>query len=330
MDGRTVVVTGASSGIGRATALALAGRGDHVVLAARDRQALEDVAEQCRAAGGTADVIPTDVTDADAVHELARRAAAGGRLDGWVNAAAVWSHGRFTDTPDAVLRQVLDTTYLGTVHGTRAALEVMLPRGGGVVVCVSSLYGLLGAPYVAPYMAAKWAVTGLCEAVRPELLGTGVHLCTVLPGAVDTPIHRSAATVLRRRLRPLPPVVTPESVADAVVAVLDRPRPRTVVGKAQLPAVWLQRAAPGVADRLLRWGQDVVAGAHGGTASRPSSEGPAVLVDEGNLATPGDHATRDGWVARDRSVAAGAFGLAAAALVTAARRRGGRGRGSGS
>ncbi len=154
---KVVVITGSSSGIGRGAALAFAARGDRVVLAARSAQKLTEAAAECRELGGAALAVPTDVSDEAAVQELVRRAVKEfGRIDVWVNAAAVWSYGRFEDTPPAVFRQIIETTLFGQVHAVRAVLPQFRAQGYGVLVNVASLYGRVSSPYVAPYVTAKW------------------------------------------------------------------------------------------------------------------------------------------------------------------------------
>ncbi|GGB99513.1 SDR family NAD(P)-dependent oxidoreductase [Cellulomonas carbonis] len=308
---RVVVVTGASSGIGRATAHAFAERGDTVVLAARSAGTLEDVARECVERGGRVTVVPTDVTDAGAVTALVRRAVADhGRVDVWVNAAAVWSYGRFEDTPDEVFRRVLDTTLLGQVHAARAVLPVLRAQGRGVIVNVASVYGLVSAPYVSAYVAAKWGLVGFTEVLRHELRDLpDVHVCAVLPGTVDTPIYRHAANVVGRRIRPLPPVVAPERVAAAVVRVAGRPRARTVVGRAQHVAVWVHALTPGLyervagplVDRLTLLDEPVAPTT--GTVERPD---------------PGSNAVRDGWRSRDAARVGAGLAVVGGAVAGAA------------
>lgn len=311
-----MVVTGASSGVGRAVAHAFAARGDHVVLAARSAQSLAEVAQECRQRGGTGLAVPTDVTDQAAVHALAESAVDHlGRIDVWVNAAAVWSYGRFEDTTEAVFRQVLETTFMGQVNGARAALPHFRAQGRGTLVTIASIYGLVSSPYVAPYVAAKWALVGFSEVLRQELRGEpAIAVCTVLPGTVDTPIYRHAANTVGRELRPLPPVVSPERVAAAVVRLADRPRSRTVVGRTQHAGVWLHRLAPGLYDRVVGPAVRLLTlrrrrvEPHDGTVFHPDTPSNAV---------------RDGWRAHDgRLLGAAGAAVGGAVWVTALVRRG--------
>lgn len=287
-----VVVTGASSGIGRATAHAFAARGDTVLLAARSVSTLHEVARECAELGGRGVVVPTDVTDPAAVAALARRAVEDhGRIDVWVSAAAVWSYARFEDTSEEVFRRVVDTTLFGQVNAARAVLPVLRGQGRGVLVNVASVYGVVSAPYVSAYVAAKWGLVGFTEVLRHELRDhPGVHVCAVLPGTVDTPIYRHAANRVGRRIRPLPPVVAPERVAAAVVRVSDRPRARTVVGRTQHVAVWVHTLAPALYERLA-----------GPLVDRLTLLDEPTAPTEGTVARPDppSNAVRDGWRARD-------------------------------
>ena len=321
-EAQVVVVTGASSGIGREVALRLAGRGDRVVLAARTASSLEEVADACRRRGAEALVVPTDVADEAAVAELARRAVdAFGRIDVWVGAAATWSYGRFEDTPADTFAAVLGTTLLGQVHGARAVLPVFRAQGRGTLVCVSSLYGRLTSPYVAPYVTAKWGLQGFTEVLRQELRDApGIAVCTVLPGTVDTPVYRHAANHTGRDIRPLPPVVSAGRVAAAVLRVIDRPRRQVVVGRTLQSAVPLHALAPRLYDaavvpltRVVTLRRTRVA-PHDGTVFAPDAASNRVA---------------DGWRRHDARLLAGvtlavsASGALAAAARGALRRRGG-------
>ena len=310
-NSKVVVITGASSGIGRAAAQAFAARGDTVVLLARSARGLEEVADDCRAAGGRVLAVPTDVSDEQAVRQAAARAVEEfGRIDAWVNVAAVWSYGRFEDTPSDVFRQIVDTTLFGQVHAARAVLPQFRAQGYGVLVNVASLYGVLSSPYVSAYVTSKWGLVGLSEVLRQELRDApGIEVCTVLPGAVDTPIYRHAANYIGRDIRPLPPVSSPQRVARALVRAVDRPKARIVVGQAQRLGSWAHHVAPRLYDRLV--GPVVHLGA---LRSTP------VEAHRGNVfePDPDSNGVDDGWRQHDHRRMGQAAALAALSAGTAA------------
>lgn len=256
MRGAVVVVTGASSGIGRATALACAGRGAHVVLAARSAAQLDRVAAQCRQRGGAALAVPTDVTDGAAVTALAAAATRRfGRIDVWVNAAGVGILGRFDQTPPQELRRLLEVNVIGAVHAARAAVPVMRRQGGGVLIDIASLLGArLEAPYMGAYSMSKAALTTFDEVLRQELALLGdrrIAVCTVLPAGVDTPFFRHAANHTGRGLRSLPPLATPERIARTVVRTARRPRRRVLVGPYAHTLAAAHAVAPGIVRRAV-------------------------------------------------------------------------------
>jgi len=226
--GSVVVVTGATSGIGRATALELLRRGATVVGVARDADELAGLREHGLIAQ------PADVSDAEAVDAVARDVVARlGRIDGWVNCAGVVQFGAFLDVPLADVRRVLDVDLMGYVHGCRAVLPHMLERGHGVIVNVSSVLGVIALPYGAAYSMAKFGVRALGVSLRQELRtsgASGVRVATVLPAAIDTPIWRDAGNRTGTRLRLSPPTYTPERVARIVVDQLRVPRRGVVAG----------------------------------------------------------------------------------------------------
>lgn len=250
-----VVITGASSGIGRATALGFAGQGACLVLGARRAEALEDVAGQCREHGARAIAVPTDVTDPEAVQTLADRAVAEfGRIDVWVNNAAVSYFSPLLEVPLEDVRRVLDVNVMGCVHGTRAALPVMRRQGRGVLVNVSSVVAEISLPYTSAYSMSKAAVRALGVSLREELRLEGlgdVQVCTVLPASIDTPFCRHAANYTGRAARPVAPVSDARAVARAVVGAARRPRREVVVGALGRSMVLQHRIAPGATEALI-------------------------------------------------------------------------------
>jgi len=248
-----VLVTGASSGIGRATAHRLADRGTRLVLAARSRPALEVVAEECRQRGADVLLVPTDVSDEAAVKALVQAAVERfGRLDACVHAAAVVAYGRFEDVPTAVFDQVIRTGVLGTANVSRSALQVFRSQRSGTLVIMGSLLGKISTPYMSSYVATKAAVESLGRVLTIEQRDLdNVHVCVVSPGSVATPVFRQAANYVGRYGRPPPPVVSAERVAVKIVERLDHPRSRTSVGIANPFMIFGFRALPGVFDLLV-------------------------------------------------------------------------------
>jgi len=256
MHGKTVVVTGASSGIGRATARLLASRGANVVLVARSRKSLTEAERECRGVARTGSktlVLVADVADADAVDAALDSASERfGRIDAVVHSAAVLAYGRFEDVPADVFDTAISVTLGGTANTVRSALRHFRAQDGGSLVVVGSLLGKIATPYMSSYVTAKWAVHGLVRTVQIETRSEpGIDVSLVSPGGVNTPVYRQAGTYLGWHGRPPPPVDSPERVARAVVAAVERPRRETSVGLANPIAVLGFRALPGVYDLLV-------------------------------------------------------------------------------
>ncbi len=251
---RTVLVTGASSGIGRASALALAARGDNVVLVSRSAQALAAIDRECREAGGASLALPADVADREAVEAaFATAETVFGRVDAVVHSAATLAYGRFEDVPAEVFDAALATTLGGTTNVSRAALRAFRRHGSrGSLVVVGSVVGKIVAPYMSTYATAKWAVHGLVRTLQIEARSTpGIGITLVSPGGVDTPVYTQAGTYVGVHGRPPPPVDPPEKVARAVVTAIDHPRREVSVGRTNAFVLVGFRVLPGLYDVLV-------------------------------------------------------------------------------
>ena len=318
MIGESVaVVTGASSGIGRATALALAGRGADVVLAARSEQSLGDVVAECTRAGARAIAVPTDVTDEPAVDALAARAVdTFGRIDVWINSAAVIAFGEFEKTPAEVYRQVIETNLFGQIHGARAVLPHFRRDGSGVLINVGSVWGAVSSPYVSAYVVSKFGVRAfsesLQEALRLERATRDIHVSTILPQCVDTPIFQHAATYTDNQPTAVPPVIGPQRVVRAILRTIEHPRRRRNVG-AFAPVLEIGHAVlPGLFSRTVPTAMNIVA-----FSRRPSRPGPGNVFEP----MPDRNRVDGGWRRTPVRAAIGVAAAAAAAVATALRRR---------
>jgi NAD(P)-dependent dehydrogenase (short-subunit alcohol dehydrogenase family) len=252
--GRVVVVTGASAGVGRATAHAFADRGDAVALIARDALALEDAAREVESRGGRALVLPLDVSDSAAVDVSAARVEAElGPIDIWVNNAMVSVFSPVREMTADEYRRVTEVTYLGYVHGTLAALRSMLPRGEGVIVQVGSALAYRAIPLQSAYCAAKHAINGFSESLRVELLhdGSRVRVTQVQLPAVNTPQFDWVRSRLSGRAQPVPPIFQPEVIAEGIVWAAEHDRRELVIGLSADLAILGDKVAPGLADRYL-------------------------------------------------------------------------------
>ena len=252
---RTILITGASRGIGEKTALRFASSGARLVLVARGREALDDVARRCRIAGAP-DVLalPADIGDTDAVHELFDTALAHfGHLDVVVQNASVAAFGRFTDIPTEVFDAVLRVNVLGAATVCREALQHFRERGRGSLVVVGSLLGHAAVPLMSPYVMSKFAVTALVRILRQETRADrDITVHGIYPGAVDTAIYPLSANYSGRLARVLPFNDGPDKMARAIVDISSRRSGDRQVGLANRPMLLGYRLFPWAFDLMVR------------------------------------------------------------------------------
>ncbi len=274
-----IVITGASSGIGRATALECARRGASVVVSGRRHSALNELARQCEDEGGGAIAVPADVNDPEAMKHLAREAVDRfGRIDVWFNNAAVTVAGYFDEVPEDVYRQVIETNLFGVINGTRAALPYFREQGRGTLINHSSVIGKFGTSKFSAYSTSKAGIIGFSESLRQEMRGTGIDVCVVLPAAIDTPIYNQAANFSGLTVKPVDPIYPASQVARAVCSLIERPRPQVYVGATGKLVSLIREVAPyALTDRLIgrTWEQDHFtarpADRHGGNVFEPDA-----------------------------------------------------------
>ncbi len=300
---RVVVLTGASSGIGHATALAFARDAD-LVLAARGKDGLDAVALACRRLGAGVEVVPTDVADAAAVQALGAAAIRRfGRIDVWINNVGIGVVGAFDRVPLEAHRRVVDANLIGHMNGAHVAIGHFRGRGRGTLINMISVAGFAAAPYAAAYCATKFALRGFSEALRAELSALpDIHVCEVYPTFVDTPAMAHGANHTGRSLKPPPPLLDPREVADVVVSLAARPRASVTVGSVAAPARIAHAVAPDLVGRVSRWVMDLA-----------FARADAVPVTDGNLYTPSVGHAIDGGYRRPAARRAGVLGLVAAA-----------------
>ena len=251
---QVVMITGASAGVGRATAQAFARRGTSIGLLARGRAGLDGAARDVEAAGGQSVILQADVANADHVDAAASILEdAFGPIDIWINNAMASVFSPIREMNAGEFKRVTEVTYLGVVHGTLAALRRMSPRNRGVIIQVGSALAYRGIPLQSAYCAAKHAVEGFCDSLRTELLhdGSGVKVTMVQLPALNTPQFDWVKSRLGGRAQPVPPIFQPEVAADAIVWAADHPRREYFVGFPTVEAIVGDRIAAGLADRYL-------------------------------------------------------------------------------
>ncbi|WP_328475358.1 SDR family NAD(P)-dependent oxidoreductase [Actinoplanes sp. NBC_00393] len=271
-----VLVTGASSGIGRATALAFAAEGARLVLAARSPGALAEVERDCRARGAQVLVVPTDIGDPAAVERLAHSAVQRyGRIDVWVEAAAVGIAGPLGSESVDEIRRLVDTNVFGSVLCSRAALTTFRRQGDGTLVLVGSLLSVFPNPTIPLYSMSKFAIRGLALSLQQAVARhPRIRVSLVLPGPVDTPFFRRAANHSGRQLRAIPPAYAPERIAAKIVSCARRPRRQATAGVVSHLALVAHRLAPRVTETVVgQWGGALVTRAAG------AAPGPGALFD---------------------------------------------------
>jgi NAD(P)-dependent dehydrogenase (short-subunit alcohol dehydrogenase family) len=325
MTAETVVITGATSGIGRATARRFAGPGAQIALLARGTDGLEATRREIEAAGGRALVLPTDVADAAAVDAAAQRVEDElGPIDIWINNAMATVFAFLWDVEPDEFRRAGEVTYFGSVWGMQAALARMRPRDRGTIVQVGSALAFRGIPLQSAYCGAKHGVQGVFESLRTELRHekSHVHLTAVhLPG-VNTPQFEHARDKFDKVSQPVAPVYQPELAADAIHWAAHHRRREVYVGLPTTYTILGNKVAPGLAERYL-----AATGVNGQLSGRPR---PAHRPDNLFDTVPGDPGARgpydakahlrsaQWWVTRHRRVlGAAALGAVAAGLAGA-------------
>jgi len=246
-EGKVAIVTGASLGIGRATALALAEQGACVALASRNSQTLSGLAEDLRRRGKQVLVITTDVTQQDQVQALVREVVAQwGRVDILVSNAGEYIRAPITELDPATIQRSLNINFFGGVYCVKAVLPHMLAQKSGHIVFVTSMDGKIGLPPDAPYVSAKFALTGFCEVLRQEVRESGISVTNVLPGRVDT------VMIEELKFSWISPKISPEKVADAILNGIRRRKPIVIVPPLAKLLYYINVFAPSLSDRLAK------------------------------------------------------------------------------
>lgn len=255
LQNKVVVITGASSGFGRGAALKFAREGADVVLAARRKNLLKQVAKECEREGVRALAVEADVSQAEDVEELADCALDEfGHFDVWVNNAGIATYGEFDEVPLEEHEQVFRTNLLGTIYGSYAAVRHFRERGEGVLINMASYLGKGSAPYHSSYVASKHAIRGLDMSLRQDLQAKGItdiHVCTIMPTSHDTPFFEHAGNHTGKPVRPTKPVYDPQQVVDTIVDLAVNPQDEVMVGTVAKVASVAGKLAPALLERRM-------------------------------------------------------------------------------
>jgi NAD(P)-dependent dehydrogenase (short-subunit alcohol dehydrogenase family) len=289
----TVVITGASAGVGRATVRKFARHGSRIALLARGSDGLDAARKEVEELGGKALALPVDVADAAEVEAAAAQIEGKlGEIDIWINNAMVSVFSPIKEMTPEEFRRVTEVTYLGCVHGTLAALKRMLPRDRGVIVQVGSALAYRGIPLQSAYCAAKHAVQGFCDSLRCELIHdkSKVRVTMVQLPALNTPQFGWVKSRLPRKAQPVPPIFQPEVAAEAICFAAHHPHREFYIGMPAVKAIVANKIAPGLLDHIL---------ARTGYESQ-QYDGPEDPNRAHNLweAVPGDHGAHGDFDAR--------------------------------
>ena len=325
-----VVITGASAGVGRATAKVFAENGARIGLIARGREALEGALADVEAAGGKAMSLPSDVAHPGEVEAAAQEVESRfGPIDVWVNNAMTTVFSPFKEITPEEFKRATEVTYLGTVYGTMAALKRMLPRNQGCIVQVGSALAYRSIPLQAPYCGAKHAIRGFTDSVRSELLHdkSQIHLTMVQLPAINTPQFSWCKTRLPRHPQPVPPVFQPEVAARAIYWAAHQRRREVFLGGSTLKAIFGNKVAPALLDRYLaRTGYDAQQTDQPVSPDRPANLFEPVPGDYGAHGIFDESARETSvqfWETRHRTLTTvTAIGTATALIAWAFRRNG--------
>jgi NAD(P)-dependent dehydrogenase (short-subunit alcohol dehydrogenase family) len=282
LSGTTAVITGATSGIGRETAIEFARAGANVVIAGRREERLKQLGSEIESTGGRALAVVTDVAEQTQVDHLIESAVQRfGRIDTLVNNAGVAFAGRFDQMTIEDFRRVMAVNFWGAVYASEAVVPRMLEqRGGGVIINVSSIFGKRGVPFQTAYCASKFALAGFSEALRAEVMSNGIDVSTIFPGAVETEIFESAANKTDMEIPGFVPKFPAKAMAKIIVQTARFPQPEVVMALDAQAINFFSKLAPGLMDLALGWSVPFIEGMRRGA-------GPATK-SSGNLYQPSD------------------------------------------